>query len=521
MEFITSRKIILELALFFLGLLCLDAHIHPGTSACPERCICTAGNAVICAGLELSVVPIDLPRDTRYLDLRNNQIDKLSRQTFEQLVELEQLNLHANRIHTIGSEVIDGLPWLKELDITHNALHCDCSILWIDHNRKRLTAVDQLICTSPNEYQGMPVLDVLDRLQCPSRLRHTRNSEPCVSNPCLNGATCLDDDSNGYHCICRSGYVGLQCDRWITNLPPLEVLLSDITSNSILITWWFPDVIPIMSFYVTCTPDYQIYTQLPKKEHWFTPDARSTFIDDLLPGTKYTVCVTAKPPVPLPDVNKQCAYTETLQPSRYDGGRGHGRDHSTEEMGREDSDEHGPRDWEDSSDEMGRDHGDGHRPPPPPDGHRPPPPPKDHRPPGDLKKSPPPKPPPPPKPKPHKMLMIVFGAAIALCFIAIFLVTLLYCRRYHDRRNNSTTPPNSPHSNSSNITIDRQRTCPDNIPVINIVDMSNIADTQNPPPPYAPPPNTPTLPSYETAMREQPYESYANQAMGKQGESNL
>lgn len=32
----------------------------------------------------------------------------------------------------------------------------------------------------------------------------------CSSNPCLNGATCVDA-VDGYECDCRSGYEGTHC----------------------------------------------------------------------------------------------------------------------------------------------------------------------------------------------------------------------------------------------------------------------------------------------------------------------
>ena len=34
----------------------------------------------------------------------------------------------------------------------------------------------------------------------------------CRSNPCKNGATCVDE-LNGYKCDCATGYIGLHCER--------------------------------------------------------------------------------------------------------------------------------------------------------------------------------------------------------------------------------------------------------------------------------------------------------------------
>ena len=35
--------------------------------------------------------------------------------------------------------------------------------------------------------------------------------DECQSNPCKNGATCIDD-LDGYKCQCRNGYTGLDCE---------------------------------------------------------------------------------------------------------------------------------------------------------------------------------------------------------------------------------------------------------------------------------------------------------------------
>ena len=36
--------------------------------------------------------------------------------------------------------------------------------------------------------------------------------DPCASEPCQNGGTCIDDDSNGYVCACDGGFSGQNCD---------------------------------------------------------------------------------------------------------------------------------------------------------------------------------------------------------------------------------------------------------------------------------------------------------------------
>ena len=42
-------------------------------------------------------------------------------------------------------------------------------------------------------------------------LFHLLDTYGCGSNPCRNGATCVDEDI-GYKCICVEGYSGDTCD---------------------------------------------------------------------------------------------------------------------------------------------------------------------------------------------------------------------------------------------------------------------------------------------------------------------
>lgn len=37
-------------------------------------------------------------------------------------------------------------------------------------------------------------------------------TDPCVSIPCRNGASCISRGAESYYCICRNGYRGNNCD---------------------------------------------------------------------------------------------------------------------------------------------------------------------------------------------------------------------------------------------------------------------------------------------------------------------
>ncbi|XP_035377426.1 podocan [Electrophorus electricus] len=81
---------------------------------CPERCTCSADEAVDCAGVDLSEFPRELSDDTRQLSLQNNQITEVNMEDLSRLVHLETLNLQNNRLTSPGLED-EGFEVLEKL----------------------------------------------------------------------------------------------------------------------------------------------------------------------------------------------------------------------------------------------------------------------------------------------------------------------------------------------------------------------------------------------------------------------
>ncbi|XP_033730714.1 toll-like receptor 2 [Pecten maximus] len=77
---------------------------------------------VICSRCRLLVVPKDLPTNITVLNLGDNNLNILQRDSFPKLPLLKSLYLHRNRLVSILSGTFDNLRNIEYLDLSHNAL---------------------------------------------------------------------------------------------------------------------------------------------------------------------------------------------------------------------------------------------------------------------------------------------------------------------------------------------------------------------------------------------------------------
>lgn len=98
-----------------------------GSGACPHFCTCFKRHhlrRVECANRRLSGVDVGLPADTEVADLSHNLIATLEDGCFQELglVQLRELWLQHNAIHTVGPWALTGLRRLRVLDLSYNHL---------------------------------------------------------------------------------------------------------------------------------------------------------------------------------------------------------------------------------------------------------------------------------------------------------------------------------------------------------------------------------------------------------------
>ncbi|XP_016853721.2 trophoblast glycoprotein isoform X1 [Anolis carolinensis] len=113
-------ELLLLLLLIFSGWVLTQQPVN-----CPRACECSeTARTVKCINKNLTEVPQNLPRYVQNLFLTGNRIRHLVSGTFlsEPHLELISLNLSGNLLETVDAEAFAGLPGLKRLDLSDNAL---------------------------------------------------------------------------------------------------------------------------------------------------------------------------------------------------------------------------------------------------------------------------------------------------------------------------------------------------------------------------------------------------------------
>ncbi|XP_061685781.1 slit homolog 1 protein-like isoform X1 [Syngnathoides biaculeatus] len=174
------------------------------------------------------------------------------------LRSLRLLSLHGNDISELQHGIFNDVTSLSHLAIGSNPLYCDCRLLWLSEWLKSgykepgiarcggpPAMEGKLLLTAPPERflcRGTVEASVVVKCNpCASSPCHNRGlchqsaspSQPytctcshgftgqhcespadaCVSNPCVNGGTCLSDEqTSGFSCACALGFHGVYCE---------------------------------------------------------------------------------------------------------------------------------------------------------------------------------------------------------------------------------------------------------------------------------------------------------------------
>ncbi|XP_029466034.1 slit homolog 1 protein [Rhinatrema bivittatum] len=229
---------------------------------CPQECTCL-DTVVRCSNKHLVSLPKGIPKNVtelyldgnqftmvpgqlstfKYLqlvDLSNNKISTLSNSSFtnmsqlttlilsynslrcipslafEGLRSLRLLSLHGNDISSLPEGIFTDVISLSHLAIGANPLYCDCNLRWLSGWVKTGYKEPGIArCAGPSDMDGKLLLTTpAKKFECqgPPGLSVQAKCNPCLSSPCQNQATCRNDPTEFYKCICPEGYKGRDCE---------------------------------------------------------------------------------------------------------------------------------------------------------------------------------------------------------------------------------------------------------------------------------------------------------------------
>uniref|UniRef100_A0A0M3HND7 Protein slit n=1 Tax=Ascaris lumbricoides TaxID=6252 RepID=A0A0M3HND7_ASCLU len=233
---------------------------------CPAGCICQ-GTVVRCSNRALKEFPPGIPLETTELFLDSNDITSIPLAQLNKLYQLAKLDLSHNRITVIESGAFANLTKLSTLilsynklqclepaafsalsnlrilslhgndlsvlpesafanltNITHialgsNALYCDCHMAWFSKWIKaRFVEAGIARCELPLSTRNQLLLTANEHhFKCEGPLPKTvlAKCDPCIDNPCRNGAKCKRTHGRSFLCECVAGFHGRLCEDHI------------------------------------------------------------------------------------------------------------------------------------------------------------------------------------------------------------------------------------------------------------------------------------------------------------------
>lgn len=163
---------------------------HHAATSCSKNCYCSesegGGKTVRCSSLQLTEIPQDLPNDTQRiyldfnlfttvptnafaglpflveLDLSHNELSQLEPGAFRGLASsLQFLDLSSNKLTNLNHEAFEGLR--ARANLTNNPWHCDCNLqLALPHVDLEPVSLTGIVCQTsyPKDIgaEGLPLL---------------------------------------------------------------------------------------------------------------------------------------------------------------------------------------------------------------------------------------------------------------------------------------------------------------------------------------------------------------------------
>ncbi|GAB0095163.1 Leucine-rich repeat [Sergentomyia squamirostris] len=135
---------------------------------CPLECSCLPDSFVDCSRRNLTKIPINLPKNTTFLDLSHNFITTIHLDDFGNVTQLREIRLRSNEIESIDKMAFAHLDRLDTLDLSDNHLkHIDPDTLAHSLDVKKVNlSGNPLEIPTDGSLLNAPSLEELDLSGC-------------------------------------------------------------------------------------------------------------------------------------------------------------------------------------------------------------------------------------------------------------------------------------------------------------------------------------------------------------------
>lgn len=254
---------------------------------------------------------------------QNQKLIFIDPEAFKDCSTLQVLHLHTCSLSGLDESVVIHLPFLNELSLYNNPIHCNCLATWLKHINTTLVDGDKVVCTGPhavrmatlyqlNDSQLNAECDPLVILQTSSSLsvefgsdvtlecvalgtkhiwwnrpgEHAFHTNTTFKKGTLALQTVQHEDQGLYTCVASLDSASTTNSATVN----LQVIHSEVSLNTVAISKSFV-VVQWSDAGGTCFISYGEGRNGTTKEIALSAGVNQYTIENLLPDTNYNVCL--------------------------------------------------------------------------------------------------------------------------------------------------------------------------------------------------------------------------------------
>ena len=144
-------------------------------------------------------------KQIRTINLKENQIQTLESNAFNNLKNITHIDLRDNKINTFPATILKNTYVYQNVNLQNNPLSCDCYLVSLELKTLISTQKIKGKCVTPTKFQDRVIASLTRKeLKCTT----------CDFNECKNNAQCVTKNDY-YQCVCQKNFNGKFCENKI------------------------------------------------------------------------------------------------------------------------------------------------------------------------------------------------------------------------------------------------------------------------------------------------------------------